>query len=57
VPARVYVVRSGDTLWGIARRVAGPTADPRPVIARFVEANDLRGATIQPGQRLVLPGS
>jgi LysM repeat protein len=54
-PAKVYVVHPGETLWGIAARLAGPTADPRPVVDRLVSANHLSGSTIIPGQSLVLP--
>lgn len=51
----VHVVRPGDTVWAIARRVAGPEADPRPVVDRIIAMNDLSGATIHPGDRLALP--
>ena len=53
--ARVYVVRPGDTLWGIAARLAGPRSDPRPVVDLLVSANHLSGSLL-PGDRLVLPG-
>jgi len=43
-----YRVRSGDTLWGIARR-HGTT------VARLKSANGLRSERVQPGQRLVIP--
>ncbi|WP_158587994.1 LysM peptidoglycan-binding domain-containing protein [Actinomadura logoneensis] len=49
------VVRSGDTLWGIAGR-ADPAADPRREVARIQELNGLpEGALVQPGQRLRVP--
>jgi LysM repeat protein len=49
-----YVVRAGDTLWGIARRVA-PGADPRAVVERLIRSNGLTSRPIVPGQRLVVP--
>ena len=53
-PPRRYVVRAGDTLWSVATRTA-PHDDPREVVARLVEDNDLGGATIVPGQVLFVP--
>ena len=53
VARRHVVVRPGETLWGIARRVA-PGTDPRATVARIERLNDL-DAPIQAGQRLVLP--
>jgi len=47
-----YVVRPGDTIWGIAARVAG-NSDPRPVMARL--ESEAGGDDIQPGQVLRLP--
>ena len=48
-----YVVRPTDTLWSIAqRRYAG---DPRDAILRVQQANHLSGATIVPGETLLLP--
>ena len=52
-PTVVYVVQPGDTLWSIARR-ADPGADPRPLVDRLVEVNDLRGA-LHAGDQLRLP--
>ena len=53
---RVYVVRSGDTLWRIAREQApSRSADLRPLVDRLIQVNHLQGATIRPGQQLVLP--
>ena len=52
--SRIYVVRPGDTLWGIARRESGPQEDPRPLVDRLIRLNRIRDALISPGQRLVL---
>lgn len=53
--SRIYVVKSGDTVWGIARRQAGPHQDPRPLVDRLIQVNHLGAALIRPGQELVLP--
>ena len=53
-PAGTYVVRPGDTLWLIATRIAGPDADPRPVVDRLEQANHVAGVIV-PGQELRLP--
>ena len=53
-PARAYVVRAGETLWLIAVRVGGPTADPRPLVDQIVADNHLAGP-IFPGQTLLIP--
>jgi LysM repeat protein len=48
-----YVVKPTDTLWSIAaRHYAG---DPREGIWELQQRNHLRGTTLVPGQRLVLP--
>jgi LysM repeat protein len=48
-----YVVRPTDTLWSIAtNHYAG---DPREGIWKLQQRNHLRGTTLVPGQRLVLP--
>lgn len=52
-PTVIYVVQPGDTLWGIARR-ADPGADPRPLVDRLAEVNELRG-TLHAGDQLRLP--
>ncbi len=49
-----YVVRRGDTVWGIARSLAGD-GDPRPIVDRIIRDNRLRDATIVPGERLRVP--
>ena len=50
---RTYVVRAGDTLWSIAAHMAGPGADPRPMVDELEQAN--RGATVFPGETIRLP--
>ena len=49
-----YVVREGDTLWTIARRLA-PESDPRPIVDVLSTANGLEAGLIVPGQTLVVP--
>jgi len=51
---RVYVVRPGDTLWGIAEGLVGPVGDPRPVVDRLASVNRVRDGVIWPGQELRL---
>jgi LysM repeat protein len=49
----IYTVKAYDTLWSIAQsHYAG---DPREAIWEIQERNDLAGAAVRPGQRLVLP--
>ncbi|MDI2030955.1 LysM peptidoglycan-binding domain-containing protein [Saccharopolyspora sp. TS4A08] len=50
----VVQVRTGDTLWGIATRMA-PDEDPRAVVERIVELNGLGGASAEAGRHLVVP--
>ncbi len=52
---RTHVVEPGETLWEIAGAIVGPQEDPRPVVYRLVEVNDLGSAAIRAGQRLRLP--
>lgn len=51
---RTVVVRPGDTLWSIARRIA-PGRDPRGVVDAIVDANGVEAGSLVPGQTLVLP--
>ena len=52
-PRRVYVVRPHDTLWSIATAHYG--GDPRQAVWNVEQRNHLAGATITPGEKLVLP--
>jgi len=54
-PASVYVVRPHDTLWTIAVHTA-PGSDPRDAVWHIQQLNHLAGATIVPGEKLVVPG-
>jgi hypothetical protein len=50
----VYVVRSGDTVWTIAERVADGQ-DPRPWVDAIAARNDIPAGALVPGQSLILP--
>jgi hypothetical protein len=52
--ARVWVVRPGDTLWSIAA-ATGDRGDLRPLVDHL--SDEIGGRPLQPGERLVLPGS
>ena len=51
-PERRYVVQRYDTLWSIA---SAAYSDPREGVWEIKQRNGLRGATIVPGQVLLLP--
>jgi LysM repeat protein len=51
--AQLYVVKPTDTLWSIA--ASHYAGDPRAAVWRLERRNGLAGATLVPGQRLVLP--
>ena len=48
-----YVVKPTDTLWSIA--AASYPGDPREGVWKLRHRNHLRGTTIVPGERLVVP--
>jgi LysM repeat protein len=50
---RHHVVQQGETLWSIAVESYG--GDPRESVWKLQSRNELEGATIVPGQRLLLP--
>jgi LysM repeat protein len=50
---RVVTVRPNDTLWAIAQRNYG--GDIRDAVWRIEHRNNLRGADLRIGQKLVLP--
>lgn len=50
-PPRTYTVKSGDTLWGIAKKELGSGAR----YTEIVQLNGLKTTTIYSGQKLKLP--
>jgi nucleoid-associated protein YgaU len=50
---RHHVVVAGESLWGIASATYG--GDPRPHVDAIIDRNHLDGASISPGETLVLP--
>jgi len=54
VKPRTVTVQAGETLWGLAARIA-PHADPRLVVAEIEKLNHLRTPAVFGGQQLVVP--
>lgn len=56
VAGQVVTVRTGDTLWDLASRCAGPRGDARRWVEALRAANGLSGRSpLQPGQALRIP--
>ncbi|MBO1753292.1 LysM peptidoglycan-binding domain-containing protein [Actinotalea sp. BY-33] len=55
VPVTTHVVAPGETLWGIAGAVAEPGQDLREVVDELIAVNELSGAGLTAGQRIVVP--
>jgi len=53
-PLAQTVVQPGESLWAVAKRVA-PGHDPRGVIDRIADLNDLDSDSVRAGQLLLLP--
>jgi LysM repeat protein len=53
-PVQTHVVREGETLWSLARRLE-QGEDPRRLVDEIRKLNRLKGAVIVPGQELELP--
>ncbi len=49
------IVRPGENLWSIADRLTSPDASTQDTVDRIIESNHLHGATIVPGERLIVP--
>lgn len=49
---REIIVKSGDTMWSIAKDAVGETEDVRQVIYQMMKDNNLPDANIHPGMRL-----
>ena len=50
---RVYVVRSGDTVWSIAERMS--SGDPTLLVDAIAARNGMDVGDIVPGQSIVIP--
>lgn len=50
-----YTVQPGDTLWGYAASITPGDGDVSDTVDRLIELNDLGGAALEAGQRLVVP--
>jgi hypothetical protein len=56
VPVTYRIVLPGETLWGIAGKVA-PGADRRDTVDRIMDLNALSSASVSAGQRIAVPAS
>ena len=49
------IIKSGDTLWGIASEYADPSRDIRKSIKDICDINDVKPGNIYPGQVIKVP--
>ena len=49
-------MQPGETLWTVARGLSAD-ADVRETVARIQELNGLSGASLRPGQELIVPAA
>ncbi len=49
---REVIVKSGDTMWSIAKDAVGESEDVRQVIYQMMKDNNLPDANIHPGMKL-----
>lgn len=54
-PTDVYLVQEGDRLWTIAERTGFDNQDPRDIVDRIQELNDMKTVDIYPGDILIIP--
>ena len=52
---KTVVVRSGDTVWGIAERYNDSSRDTRELVAQICACNDVKPGELQIGQMLIVP--
>jgi len=52
VETMAYTVNKGDTLWAIARKYTSKDKDIRQTIYEIEKLNNLKNATIYPGQTI-----
>lgn len=55
VAVQTYTVAPGETLWGIAARVAGPNEDVRDVVIQLKDLNRMGSADLRAGEQILLP--
>lgn len=53
---KVVYVKNGDTLWQLAENL-NSNKDPRYLIDKIIDINNLKNNTIYVGQKLILPGN
>ena len=49
------LVQDGDTIWDIAQEYYDGTKDIRRIVHNILDINDIEGAMIKPGDRILVP--